>query len=858
MFSPGPGTIVTGSTPASRLLLRDFDVARRAGGARVWDTPDILPRGAWLRRAWRECAWSDPVSTPLLLTRWQELALWEQAIDSASRDVLLNAHATASAARQAWQLLHAWDAASDAPSESVFDVSDDSRAFYSWMRQVRERLRERGWITSAELPGALLTRVRDRETVPIPDRVTFTAFDEIAPADGRLFEALGAREVPRPSCAGRAALAPCHDSADELAQAAVWARQKLEASPEPESLRLGVFVAGLPALAALAERIFDDILHPAWGFRGAPRAFAVSEGESLRETPIASAALGTLRLLGEVPRDDAALLWRSPFLRIEPGEASRLDTELQKRRAEHASVRMEPVRRRLPGMSAAAATLASRLRPSEWSAAFSRLLDLAGWPGARALNASENRALEAWKDLLSEFARLDAVLPAISAVRAISHLERMAAGTKVARGPEGADEKASVQILDLSETVNARFDGLWITGLDAGAWPPRPRPNPFLPLALQRAAGMPHASPERASAQAARVMDRLFASAPEVVCSFAEYCGDEQQRPSPLIAALPLAPMFSEPTTALRSVFLSAPELEARPLDEPVPLHAGGVQRGGVQVLADQSACPFRAFATHRLGARESDAEDLGLTPADRGSVLHRALELLWSELQTQERLRASAPEALEALIRASVAAALEPFFASWEATRARDQFHMLEQSRLEGLLAEWLKVEKQRPDFTVIQSENARTVETGGLQLVIRVDRVDQYANGTHAIIDYKTSKDISPKMWQGERPEAPQLPLYAATSAVPVSEVAFAQIAAGAIEWKGLYGNELARELPVWRAVTQKLAEDFRQGRADVDPRRDPNPCKECALPALCRIAEVRTLRTRGAKVIEEESDE
>ena len=126
----------------------------------MWESPDILPRDAWVRRLWEECAWNDPAATPVLLTRWQELALWEEAIQWTERAtehaILLNAHSTARAAAEAWQLLHAWEGPLDT---TAFERSGDATAFAAWMKRVQKRLAEHGWITAAELPGALHQRL---------------------------------------------------------------------------------------------------------------------------------------------------------------------------------------------------------------------------------------------------------------------------------------------------------------------------------------------------------------------------------------------------------------------------------------------------------------------------------------------------------------------------------------------------------------------------------------------------------------------------------------------------------------------------------------------------------------------------
>jgi probable DNA repair protein len=637
--------------------------------------------------------------------------------------------------------------------------------------------------------------------------------------------------------------AVCHDATDELTRAAVWARHKLEAQP---GARVGIVVPGLAPVAAMAERIFDDILHPSFAFsarelHGSPSAFHVSGGESLAGTPIISAALLILRLVDGVPREEAALIWRSPFLGMDVEEATRLDVELRRQRVEFVSLRVASVQRRFPELAAAAATLPTRTRPSRWSATFSRLLHLAGWPGRRSLTPVEVQTLESWKDLLSELARLDTVFDSISRDDAVSRLARMAAASRSAMN----GESAPVQIVDLSEAAGSRFDALWIAGLHAGAWPRRAQPNPFLPLALQRMAGMPGCSADREFAYAKRVTENLFASAPEVVCSFPAYASDEEQQASPFLAGFPLLPELPPADAVVRRVFAQAPRLEPRPVEDLVALPAGTLQRGGTRVLADQSACPFRAFAIHRLCAREMDEPDVGLSALDRGSLVHRALELLWKQLRTKDRLTALSQEEVESLIESCVESALAQYVDKQEPSRALDEFRKLEQARLEILIRKWLDVERERPTFEVVHSENARTVSVAGLSLDIRVDRIDRYEDGTHAIIDYKTSKTLSTDMWSGERPEAPQLPLYATTSGVIASEVAFAQLSTYAVQWLGKKGQELQEELPRWEAVVRRLAEDFLNGHAEVDPRDNPSPCDLCALHALCRVREMRLPR-------------
>jgi len=137
-------------------------------------------------------------------------------------------------------------------------------------------------------------------------------------------------------------------------------------------------------------------------------------------------------------------------------------------------------------------------------------------------------------------------------------------------------------------------------------------------------------------------------------------------------------------------------------------------------------------------------------------------------------------------------------------------------------------------------------------LHLNVKVDRIDRIAGGDgekKIVIDYKTGT-AKPAQWAGERPEAPQLPLYA-VSLENVSALAFAQLRAGDLAFAGLADAQgadagLAQAQQDWsevlaeyRRVLETLAEDFRNGHAEVDPRK-PSVCTYCPLTMLCRIHE------------------
>jgi hypothetical protein len=101
------------------------------------------------------------------------------------------------------------------------------------------------------------------------------------------------------------------------------------------------------------------------------------------------------------------------------------------------------------------------------------------------------------------------------------------------------------------------------------------------------------------------------------------------------------------------------------------------------------------------------------------------------------------------------------------------------------GLITAFVRSEHARPAFTIVAMEKDREAELGGLPLHIRPDRVDELGAGTRIVIDYKTG-EIGTGQWLGDRPEEPQLPIYALL--LEADAIAFVQLRRAGIAWAGL----------------------------------------------------------------------
>src|SRR5256886_5891172 len=173
--------------------------------------------------------------------------------------------------------------------------------------------------------------------------------------------------------------------------------------------------------------------------------------------------------------------------------------------------------------------------PSEWARHFSALLEAAGFPGERTLDSEEFQTRAKWHEVLGEFARLERVLKKISFQGAFSTLKNLCTDTLFQ--PESPD--APIQVLGVLESAGLRFDCLWVSGLTDEAWPLAARPNPFIPIALQKKAVIPQASAEGSLAFGRRITEEWSRSAKEVVFSWPAKEDDRDLAPSPLILDFP-------------------------------------------------------------------------------------------------------------------------------------------------------------------------------------------------------------------------------------------------------------------------------------------------------------------------------
>lgn len=882
----GALTVVTPNKRLAEALSRAVAARHVAAGRTSWPAADILPWGSWLERLHEEARFDDEgVPVAALLSADHERLGWEIAIArDAARPVLVGPAALAREAQGAWSLAHEWGIEGALGS---WEGAEDAQAFAGWASAWREECARRGWLDVARLP-ALVPALLARRAVRKPGTLVAYAFHIATPAQRFVLDACRAAGIAvavaePPHHAAVPRVVPCESPARELALAARWARSRLEAAGAGPLPRIGVVVPDLAQRREAAARAFSRVFAPGGRKDGAP-LYNLSLGRPLADFPLVDFALAFVSLADEpIAFERASRVLRSPFLGESSSELAsraRLDAALRRcapPMADLATIRglitnltAEGPGRRTPRCASlearldAAAALATPGRsatPPAWAAHFAARLAAAGFPGERSLDSAEHQALVKWHEALARLASLGVVAGTLTAEAARRHLRQFCVDTVFQ--PESGD--APVQVLGLLESVGLAFDALWVSGLTDDAWPQSPRPNPFLPVSLQRKAGIPQSSAEASLSLDLRITQSWARAANEVVFSHAVADEERALEASPLVAGFEVtdaAALGIPAYEGLREALFAAgrdPSAWTGCEDRVAPALGAEAARGGTAILADQSACPFRAFARHRLGAEGLEKTEPGLGPAERGQLLHMVMARLWRSLGSHAALVAMAPPELEALIAESARVAVARL-RSERPGRLEGRFAELERERLAHAAGAWLEIDRSRPPFEVALREEALLIEAGGLAFSGRIDRLDRLDGGGLAVIDYKTG---SPRVagWLGERPDDPQLPLYALAAGDDVAAVAFACLKKGQLGFAGLAraegllpgvgtvdkhrtaGKHHAswRELlDAWRQATARLAREFAQGAAGVDPKRPFATCTYCDLAALCRVRE------------------
>lgn len=841
--------IATVNRRLARHLATRFVQRQVYAGKGWWETPQILPLSNWLT-VLHDQALSAGESPRVRLAPLAARLRWRREVQR-RHDSLLDVDAAAREAMRAWRLAHIWHCHPDPDAY----LAEDVHTWRGWARGYADALDADQLVDEATLPEHIAALLK-ANALDSPCVLVLAGFINPTPELNALadaFRAAGTRVVfPADDPPSNPRCVSWRDDAAELRATAVAVKNHLDTSPESV---LGVVVPDLDSRHAEVLRVFDACFFPGQSpaaIETSMRPYDVSVGAALADTPVVVTAIQILTLTWQgLERHGVSALLLSPYLlgaKDEQGQREALEHKLRDWRVRQ--IDMQRFRRRLDDDSVLAVPLYRLAQSlyeqrntdtgdgalrSAWASRFSNALKAFGWPG-EGLGSEEYQAVQAMHAVLDDLLALDdgEQLPVFTALAELRRLTRE-------RVFQPETPELPIRLLGRLESHGQRFDALWITGLDSERWPAAARPTPFLPVSQQRQVGMPEASPEARLAFATIEFQHWCASAPVVIASHARERDDK-----PLVAASVLNDVEEGVSVGAQMIKSIRESVVTEVVDDGrgPAVERGNKVGGGARLLEDQAACPFRAFALHRLGIRSLEEAGLGLDPRQRGTFLHRALEFFWQKTESHEALLGLAVEALGERVQASVDAAL-----------AEDEFidasiAALERVRIARLLHEWLEgMEMSRTPFVVEAFEQEVKFEHAGIAIRLKIDRVDRIGDA-RVVIDYKSGTNNKIDSWREARIGNPQLPLYA-LARDDINGVAFAQVAREKCRFNGVSGDDDLLEgvgsgeppwswsewRTHWQGALDAVVTEVAEGVAVPTP--SATTCQYCELKGLCRVA-------------------
>ncbi len=821
-------TVITPNNRLSEQLLGHY---LQTSTYQTFSKPHCLAYPTFLRETFRQLIQSTPNQAhPKLLSDAHTQALWRNVLNQdeqleTSQNLLTAIH-QASVVCENWQITF---------PHPAFQSTPQTQQFETFYLDFLAQLKTHHAMTDPQLAQYLITHLN----IPQTQHIIWMCFDDYTPIQRALqthFSQLGITQehVELEDSHNASFQYRACDKHDEYLQIIHFIQEQLDHNAK----NIGIIVPNLhqeaPHLQRHLKHHFDE------------KIFDFSLGQPLADYPLITHALHWLRLnLFEINHHEARLLLNSPYLTGAEEEfdarANALDSNpLLLERTMPFNAFKYSFKQAAPKLFSALDALTpypKQATPHNWAKLFLNRLKQLGFPGEQSLGSIQYQCFERFILLFDELATLTLINPSMQAKSALEAFQDLA--KRCIFQPEKST--APVNILGLLEASGCQFDAIWMCSATQQNLPSKAHLNAFIPIALQREANMPYAHVKREFLLAEKRIHRLKQASQTLVFSYPSHLNDIPTLPSPLIAHLPerehTAPL-TQASIALR---------QARELYQ-LPFTSDDKLTGGSARLSNQALCPFRAFAAHRLHATQcpdvSDSPDASI----RGQVIHHALEVLWRELGSQKALLSCTETRLDSHINQAIQAALTPL--------KKNKPHSfpplvqgIEQERLKRLIHAALNWDKAREAFKIEAIEARFTLTLSELEFRIRLDRLDSLSSGEKWLIDYKSSIP-SPLPFHEERPEAPQLLLYALLDNA-IKGLLFIELKKGHVACRGFAEDSKdtagikalksdenwSTYQHIWHERLTALADEFHQGYCAPTPKK-ASTCQTCDFHTLCRI--------------------
>lgn len=392
-------------------------------------------------------------------------------------------------------------------------------------------------------------------------------------------------------------------------------------------------------------------------------------------------------------------------------------------------------------------------------------------------------------------------------------------------------------ILGQLEARMAHADLVIMGGMNEGTWPRDAGHDPWMSRPMMKQFGLP--APERSTGLAAHDFVQGFCAA-ETVMTRAQRVDGAPGVPSRWLQRLDAvlqgygmdSSILQQAAGPLREALHTLDEnAETKPAPRPAPRPdiSRRPRKLSVTQIETWMRDPYSIYAEEVLKLKKHDALEQAPGAADRGNILHKAMERFISACRT------SVPDNAQTILLDAARdlvsrRADDPGF--WD-------FWWPRFIRIAGWVTEnergWR--ETARPEALEAKGRIDIGAPGGTFTLSARADRIDALRAGGYAIIDYKSGGNFTAKAIKSG--EAPQLPL----EAVILADGGFEGVAAGKTGYLGYWvlsgGEEIGKPVSIEGDLTQTIMEARAGLAALVAAFDDP------AVPYYCLPDPDRPLR-------------
>ena len=417
-------------------------------------------------------------------------------------------------------------------------------------------------------------------------------------------------------------------------------------------------------------------------------------------------------------------------------------------------------------------------------------------------------------------------------------------------------DNSYIDINGFEENQMKKYDAIWVMNMNINYCPGKRPFNPFIPIKLQKKYHVfDEVYTKKIEAMRLKRLKKLSAN---ITISYSRKDGETKLIPSNGYFD-ELKPKKSFPEKNKTKNY------ECEEIEDylaPVILGSEISVSGGFRSLENYNICPAWAFYENRLHANSfyEDEQD-EISKKDRGNLIHELLERFWKEFKNSTNLAKMSEKILQQNIDTLINQVILTFKENKPYLTSRQI--KLESHYLKNIAYQWLSFEKiNRPSFKVIESEEKYKINIDRITFNVKIDRIDEYEDGSKLLIDYKTGNEESISKWTKSPISSLQIPIYITFTGINnISAAGIGYIHNRNLKLVGLSrysqdpkdadlkdctlskkdGGQWQNLINSWHKDIYELASGYLSGNASVAYKKESD-LKYCAVRSLLRLAERR----------------